>query len=1368
MAISFNPRAMFRRRPFTSALTLLVLAVILFAAYARYWITTDSGRDFVISQLDGRDVAGYGQLSARNLTGDPLSEFELGSLEIRDASGTWMTANNIHLAWSPAKLLSRTVDLSDLKIADVSVLRRPVREERPQSSGKPWGIRLGNAEVERLFLAEGVAGPESASGITARFLNERSGAMDAQLQITPLEGAGDRIDARILREQDAGFDLEVDGIIPSGGIFAHLLELPEGASAIISATAAGNLDDGRGEARFTVDGSDKVFLSGKIEKGTLDASLRMDAGALPLPENIAAFLGPKTEAELTAVFGKESVAFDIHSRIAAGTVNIEGASKPNRFELTGPAKVTARLASLSPFWDAPREVFLDGAIEQREAGYQYSGRARIAVRPDAGLPFESVSGPVTVSLEGGRIPFTGNLSVSGAFASNTEVSNILGRDVGLSGNGVFDITTRRVVIDAAELTHGSGNAQLLGEISLADRTLNVSGKVTQALGALPGNFGGTASGFVQAKGPLQDIELGLNLNLASLTTSIETLAPLVNGRGSVRGMLQIKPEAGTIRRLEFRLPGADGTLSGKIYGPASPDIRITAQQLKALEVSGNRIDLASITARLTRQSGGILIDAASEGGAAFISGRSVSDLAAMAEILIQDGDLSGPVTLTGQSDGLASAISFMLDRSEGTTRLNAIEGRLGAIEVAGSLALADSGELEANLDAQADAFEIAGIRFGSLKLTGNGARGNGNPFDVGATFDARDIQVTADLTIDRVTGTIATVADGYSFDGRMFESQTRATSDLGFSGLVTLAEGPPSGTLALTGTLLGTPLATSKDIVWSLGDAPTLDADLSLLGGRLEARLRPGNEDTSSTLALQKLSIAPLLAAFGYPEIDAVVSGRANGRLYGENPEAIVNMTATSEVSGVNTAIDLKLNGRLDRNALTLTAQSQYGPDLKATAAGRLPVMAEAGSLVQLDRTRALEGMIDVEGDLAGLRLIALAYGHDIGGDLKSRTEISGTLEQPVAKSSVQIRNGIYEYGATGLSLVGLTIDAAYADDSLTLSGSGAGADGGRLEVSGRLAEAEAGMDVTFNRLLVYDRLGDQARISGDAKLTEGETDRVLSGALKINDARFNIDNFTSNKIRTLNVRWTTDDPDADEEAVLEKPIRLDLNASASRGVFLTGRGLDSDWGVNLDVTGKPDNILLNGRATLVRGSLDLAQRPFEFQSGQINFDGPIDTARIALSATREVDGFSVSADVGGTPSKPTIELSSAPSLPEDEILSRMLFGRSSVDLTALEAAELANSIARLTGQDTGLNPIGAIQAGLGVDRLRLGVDNAGNAELGVGQYLAQDVYLEVTTQGAAGNSVEVEWQPRPQVSVASETSSTGESRVSVRWKKDY
>jgi len=1365
---AFNPLALVRRRPFSAVLAVIFLALVLIALFLRSWISSETGRDFVISQIDGREVAGYGRLSIRKLEGDPLSDFSVGSIEIRDASGVWLSAEAAHLSWSPLQLLSRTVDLKALSVAEVKVLRRPVREPQPETDSKPWEVRLGKATIDRLFLAEGVAGPESASAITARFLNARDRSIDAQLQISPLEGAGDRIDARILRDRSSEFNLELEGVAPAGGVFAHLLGLPEGASAVVSATAAGNLDNGRGEARLTVDGSDKLFASGKIEDGTVDASLRVDAGALPIRADVATFLGPKAEADLTATFEKNTLTFNLVSRLAAGTIDLAGKSRADRIELTEPARVTANLAALAPFWDAPRLVQLDGTLEQIGAGLRYTGETRLEVRPDAGLPFEAVAGPLTVSLEGGRIPFTADVTVYKVLARNAEASRILGEEVRVSGNGVFDFATRRLLVDAAEITHKTGNAQLLGEAGFADSTLNVSGKLTQSIAALPGGFGGTASGFVQAKGDLRDFDLGLNLNLASLTTSFDDLKPLVDGGGTARGMLRIRPEAGDIRRLDFRLTGLEGQATGRIYGPGSPDLRVTAQQLKTLEVSGSEVDLGAVAVRVTRLGGGMLVDASSEGGRALVSGRSVSDLAAVAEIYIEDGDLSGPVTLTGRSDGQASAASFVLDRRGETTRFNTIEGRLGSIEFSGSAALIDGGSLEADLDAEAGAFQIGGLTFGSLSLKGSGGRKGESPFDVGATFEARDIQITEDLSIDAVTGTLTTVAEGYRFEGRMTDTQVRANSDLGFYGLVALADGPPSGQLSLSGTLLGIAIASREEIEWSLGPAPTLDADVSLLGGRLQARLRPGNETTSSSLSMQNLSIAPVLAALGYPAIDAVISGRANGRLYGDAPEGVMELSANSAVSGLNTRIDLKLNGRLDSRALSLTAQSTYGPDLKANAAGRLPVIASADGIVQFDQERPIEALIDVNGDLESVRLIALAYGHDVGGKLSSRTELLGTLAEPRIKSDTKVTRGIYEYGATGMGLKDLDVDASYDAGVLTVTGRGAGAEGGTLEMNGRLAEAESGVSVKFNRILIYDRLGDFARITGDAKLTEEETDRVLTGALAINEARFNIDNFSNNSIRTLNVRWTTDDPDTLRETLLDKPIRLALDVTAPRGVIVRGRGLGSDWGVNLDVTGRPDNILLNGRATLVRGSLELAQRPFEFETGQITFDGPVDTARMAISATREVDGFSVRADVGGAPARPTIELTSTPSLPQDEILSRMLFGRSSVDLTALEAAELATSIARLAGQDTGLDPIGAIQSGLGVERLRFGIDNAGNTELGVGQYLGPDVYLEVTTQGAAGNSVEVEWQPRPQVSVSSETNSTGESRVSIRWKKDY
>ncbi|CAN0479945.1 unnamed protein product, partial [Scytosiphon promiscuus] len=54
---------------------------------------------------------------------------------------------------------------------------------------------------------------------------------------------------------------------------------------------------------------------------------------------------------------------------------------------------------------------------------------------------------------------------------------------------------------------------------------------------------------------------------------------------------------------------------------------------------------------------------------------------------------------------------------------------------------------------------------------------------------------------------------------------------------------------------------------------------------------------------------------------------------------------------------------------------------------------------------------------------------------------------------------------------------------------------------------------------------------------------------------------------------------------------------------------------------------------------------------------------------------------------------------------------------------------------------------------LSFGTNDEGSAQVGVGQYIADDVYLELNSAGAAGSSVEVEWEPRPQQVMKQSTS---------------
>src|SRR3546814_15768544 len=86
--------------------------------------------------------------------------------------------------------------------------------------------------------------------------------------------------------------------------------------------------------------------------------------------------------------------------------------------------------------------------------------------------------------------------------------------------------------------------------------------------------------------------------------------------------------------------------------------------------------------------------------------------------------------------------------------------------------------------------------------------------------------------------------------------------------------------------------------------------------------------------------------------------------------------------------------------------------------------------------------------------------------------------------------------------------------------------------------------------------------------------------------------------------------------------------------------------------------------------------------------------------------------NISGRAQNPQIAFTSTPSLPQDEVMSRILFGESVTNLSATQAIQLAASLNSLRGGGGGLNPLGKLQSAAGIDRLRiLGSDPATGSE---------------------------------------------------------
>ena len=134
---------------------------------------------------------------------------------------------------------------------------------------------------------------------------------------------------------------------------------------------------------------------------------------------------------------------------------------------------------------------------------------------------------------------------------------------------------------------------------------------------------------------------------------------------------------------------------------------------------------------------------------------------------------------------------------------------------------------------------------------------------------------------------------------------------------------------------------------------------------------------------------------------------------------------------------------------------------------------------------------------------------------------------------------------------------------------------------------------------------------------------------------------------------------------------------------------------------------------------------------------------------------------------EPKFTLESTPALPQDEVLARVLFGRSAAELTGFEAAQLAAGLAQLAGGNAGFDPVGLVRKATGLDRVSFGAQD-GIATVSAGKYIAEDVYVQVGAGGQGGVGAEVEWEPAKEISIISSAQGNGDTKIAVRWKKDY
>ncbi len=520
-----------------------------------------------------------------------------------------------------------------------------------------------------------------------------------------------------------------------------------------------------------------------------------------------------------------------------------------------------------------------------------------------------------------------------------------------------------------------------------------------------------------------------------------------------------------------------------------------------------------------------------------------------------------------------------------------------------------------------------------------------------------------------------------------------------------------------------------------------LDVDnlvLAVGAGRLSLAGHAGSTlDLRAAMAGLPLSAfdlaAPGLGLSGAADGEATVRGTA-GEPSGDWKVRLKGLSAPQTRSAGLPALDVAGSGRLEkgRSSLDVAVTAGGGSSVRVTGSAALA----AGGALDV----RIAGRVD-----AGLANDTLSVsGRHVTGALAVDLRVQGTLAKPQATGSLSLSGGSFRDDQTGLriaSIGGLILakgDELQIDrlDGKTPNGGSMGATGrvrldpgagfpGALRLTSARAEFVATDTVTAvadMSLDVAGPLGRTPNVSGRITIVSMDItvpERLGGLSAPIPGTRHINPTATARALLALTAKARS--------SRARSPLfnaTLALTILAPSGIFVRGRGIDAVAAGDLRVSGSAANPTVTGGFDLLRGSLSLLGKRLVFTRGRVRFHGDA-TPELDLVAETSSAGITARISVTGPAAQPAFTFTSSPSLPQDEILARVLFQNSSGNLSAFQALELANALASLSGRG---DTFEQLRKSLGVDSLDLGSSASGSPTVGVSRAINDRISVRATT----------------------------------------
>ena len=514
-----------------------------------------------------------------------------------------------------------------------------------------------------------------------------------------------------------------------------------------------------------------------------------------------------------------------------------------------------------------------------------------------------------------------------------------------------------------------------------------------------------------------------------------------------------------------------------------------------------------------------------------------------------------------------------------------------------------------------------------------------------------------------------------------------------------------------------------------------------LAGEHISACVAASQNEAGELSGKYRLEHLPLglIAALAAPElpmrIEAVIEGDGSirrtreGQLFGDaritsSSGRITDAVAAAQEDAADALLtyeNLKLEATLAGNTAngTLGATLGNGGSLE----GRI-------ALANLSSSAAsIEGNVKVVlADLspAGLFVPQLS---DVHGRGEANAAVSGTIADPRITGDVALRELAAEVPQLGIKLhdgeltanltetknVKLNGKIASGDGQVTLSGDTNSEGVLKVKVQGKdfVAANIPGAKVSIAPDLDFERATEKVTLGGSVTVPRADVDLT-----KLPKQGASVQRASPDVV-------VVDDQDAAVEKSKSVPLEVHVTLILAKDVNLVGYGLTSKVEGQLVVHEVPEQATTANGELRVSGKYKAYGQDLTIEQGRLLYAGQsITDPQVNLIATRTVDTVTAKLIVSGSASKPLLEVTADPPLPQTQALSYLVAGKPLSEVGSGEG-DMVQSAARSLGGAAGNLLAKGLGKRLGIDEIGIeDTPEAGGSAFTVGQYLSPRLYL--------------------------------------------